>query len=295
MRRRRFLAASGTAFVGGFLAGCSGSGPKDNGNGDSSTTKGGTANETSQTSETAESNGFALTSVNVPNEVVMGKEFTLEFTIKNNGTSARAFQSPIDVSTGSGTQQSGTLETGTIPPGKTKTWSKKLSYPYVSTVTYNLAEFGKSFSVNIVGKTLSIGETFSSPNSVAVTVQDITLTSHYRFVRGNGEVVDVEADDGRQWAFVTVKAKNEFRMRQSLPKRDSFHLLVGKREDKPTQIRKEEGKYKLERFGRRDVASGESLTGWLAYDISADRSADELSVKWNGSDSNGSWWTRWSP
>ncbi|WP_266079083.1 DUF4352 domain-containing protein [Haladaptatus caseinilyticus] len=304
MRRRRFLMVSGAAFAGGALAGCTGSEPEDGGNGNSSTTNAdGKAGTTSNSGGNDDSggvattgNGFALVSANVPNEVVLDEEFTIEFTIKNTGDSARSFESPIEVNgSEGGSQQSGMIQTKKITPGETATWSTKLSYPYVSTVNYLLPAFEQSFSVKIVGPDLSIGETFVTPNEMAISVQDITVTDHYRYETGSGEMRDVEADDGRQWAFVTVSAENRFRMRQSLPKGDTFTLLVGERREKPSDIAKSEGKYELERFGRRDVASGEGQTGWLAYEISANRSASDLGVEWTGGDGSGSWSAQWSP
>lgn len=232
----------------------------------------------------------------MPKEVVLGEQFTLGFTIKNNGDSASTFESPIEVNgSEGGSQQSGTIQTEEIPPGETTTWSTKLSYPYISTVNYLIGAFEKSFSVKVVAPTLSVGETFVSPNEVAITIRDITLTDHYRYETGAGPMEDVEADDNRQWAFVTVNAENRFRMRQALPKGETFSLLVGGRKHKPSDIAKQEGKYELERFGSRDVASGESLAGWLAYEISADRSVSDLAIEWSASDGSGSWSAQWSP
>ncbi|WP_435155710.1 twin-arginine translocation signal domain-containing protein [Haladaptatus sp. DFWS20] len=302
MRRRRFLTVSGAAFVGGTLAGCTGSGPEDGGDGNSTTKKANSSGQTTGKPDDENSGGattdggFALVSANVPNEAVLGEQFKLEFTIKNNGNSAGAFQSPIEVNgSEGGSDQSGTIQTEKIPAGETTTWSTKLSYPYVSTVTYKITAFEKSFSVKIVGPKLSTGETFLTPNEMAITIQDIVLTDHYRYQTGSGEMRDVEAGNGRQWAFVTVNAENKFRMRQSLPKGDTFSLVVGNRRQKPSNIAKSEGKYELERFGSRDVASGEGMSGWLAYEISADRSVSDLAVEWTGGDGSGSWSAQWSP
>ncbi|GAA0224529.1 cupredoxin domain-containing protein [Haladaptatus pallidirubidus] len=308
MRRRRFLTVSGTAFVGGALAGCTGSEPKDGGNGNSSPTKkdgtgettgesgGGNAGDGNSGEATTADGQFSLVSSNVPKEVVLSEEFTLEFTIKNNGDSVETFESPIEVNgSEGGSQQSGSIQTDEIPPGETTTWSTSLTYPYVSTVNYLVGAFEKSFSVKFVAPTLSVGETFVSPNEVAITIRDIVLTDHYRYETGDGRMEDVESDDNRQWAFVTVNAENRFRMRQALPKGETFTLIAGGRKLKPSDIAKQEGKYELDRFGSRDVASGESLAGWLAYEIPADRSASDLAVEWRASDGSGSWSAQWSP
>jgi hypothetical protein len=303
MRRRRFLTASGAVLVGGVLAGCAGSGPKDSGNGEVSKTKtkgsgGTTSNGGKAAGEggTTTKSGFELVSANVPDRVTAGEQFTLELTVENRGRSPAAFRSPIQVEgSGGGSQQSGRIQTKEISPGKKTTWSTKLSYPYVTTVTYRITDLGKAFTVDVVGDRLSLGETFLSPTEIAVTVRDITLTDRYRYVRENGRRVDVDASDGRQWAFVTLNAENRFRMGQTLPKGNSFHLLVGNRREAPTDIAKVNGQYKLERFGRREVEPGGSNSGWLAYDISADRSASDLAVEWKGSDGTGSWTAQWRP
>ncbi|WP_233274659.1 cupredoxin domain-containing protein [Haladaptatus cibarius] len=293
------------------MAGCTGSEPEDGGNGNSSPTKGnGSGTPTGKSGngggdgrgdgnsggESTADGQFSLVSSDVPKEVVLGEQFTLGFTIKNNGDSASTFESPIEVNgSEGGSQQSGTIQTEEIPPGETTTWSTELSYPYESTVNYLIGAFEKSISVKVVGPDLSVSETFVSPNELAITVRDIVLTDHYRYESGAGPMEDVEADDNRQWAFVTVNAENRFRMRQSLPKGETFSLLVGGRKQKPSDIAKQEGKYELERFGSRDVASGESLSGWLAYEISADRSASDLAIEWQSGDGSGSWSAQWSP
>ncbi len=313
MRRRRFLTASGATLAGGALAGCTGSGPNSGGNGDSSTNEetkgsgngtdsnssgggdGGGGNGSGGGGGKTTANGFQLVSAKVPKKVTMGKQFTLELTIKNVGDSPKAFQSSVSVDGGTpGSQQMGRITTDKIAPGKTTTWSTQLTYPYVATVNYHIAELKKSFSIDIVGETLSFGETFLSPNEIATTIQDITLTDHYRYEPDSGGSEDVEASDGRQWAFVTVKAENKFRMKQTLPMGDQFLLHVGGNKIKPGDIAKEDGKYEVNKFGDRTVASGESLTGWLAYELPADVSEDDVTVEWQGSDDEGSWWARWN-
>ena len=309
MRRRRFLTASGATLAGGALAGCTGSGPNSGGNGDSSKnkSKGGSGNATESTSDGTDdgsadsggittANGFQLVSAKVPKKVTMGKQFALKLTIKNVGDSSKAFESTVSVEGNApGSQQMGHIQTDKIAPGKTTTWSTKLTYPYVATVDYHIAELKKTFSIDIVGETLSFGESFLSPNEIAVTVQDVTLTDHYRYKPDSGGSEDVEASDGSQWAFVTVKAENKFRMKQTLPMGNQFVLHTGGKKIKPTDhIAKEDGKYKVNKFGDRTVASGESLAGWLAYELPADVSEQDITIEWHGSDDEGSWWTRWN-
>ncbi|EFW93754.1 hypothetical protein ZOD2009_01385 [Haladaptatus paucihalophilus DX253] len=303
MRRRRFLLTSGATLAGGALAGCTGSEPKNGGNGDDSTT-----NETSgsgMSNETTTSggggggkttvDGFQLVSTDVPKQVTMGQQFSLSLTLKNVGDEPKAFQSSVQVDGNSpGAQQTGQMQTDKIDPGKTTKWSTTLTYPYVAKVNYRIEKLDETFTIDIVGEKLSFGETFRSPTEVAMTIQDITLTDHYRYEPSGGGSENVEASDGRQWAFVTVKAENKFRMKQTLPKGEQIHLIVGGDKVSMADIAKEDGKYEVNRFGDRTVASGESLTGWLAYEISADTSVDDLTVEWKGSDGNGSWWARWS-
>ncbi|WP_458188918.1 twin-arginine translocation signal domain-containing protein [Haladaptatus sp. NG-WS-4] len=303
MRRRRFLTASGAAFAGGALAGCTGSGPEDSGNGDRTTTKQTTGadgttteNDSGSGGTTSEEGGFTLVSSNVPKQVTMGEEFTLELTIENRGSSPAAFESAIRVEgSGGSSQQSGSIQTNEIAPGKTTTWKTNLSYPYVGQVAYRIEALDKTFTVDVVGERLSVGETYLSPTEVAVTVRNVTLTDRYQYVRESGRKVDVTASNGRQWAFVTLRAENQFRMGQALPKRDSFHLLVGDRAQAPTEIAKKNGQYKLEQFGKRKVEPGGSNSGWIAYEISADRSASDLAVEWKGNDGTGSWTAQWRP
>jgi hypothetical protein len=304
MRRRRFLLASGTTLAGGALAGCTGSGPKNGGNGDESNKKrtGGSKPSKKTTSGGTDGgggkatvDGFQLVEANVPNRVTMGQEFVLSLTLKNVGSKRKAFTSPVQVTGNSpGSQQTGQLQTDKIAPGETTKWSTKLTYPYVATVKYRIEKLEKTFTIDIVGEKLSLGQTFRSPTEVAVTVRDITLTDHYRYEPSGGGSEEVEADDGRQWAFVTVKAENKFRMKQTLPKGEQIHLVVGGQKIPPTDIAKEDGKYKVNRFGDRSVASGESLSGWLAYEIAADKTVDDLIVEWKSSDGSGSWWARWN-
>ncbi len=314
MRRRRFLTASGVTLAGGALAGCIGSGPKDGGNGDSSkkkqngsggdgSTSGGGGDGTNGTSGSGSGadsgkitvNGFQLVSAKVPKKVTMGKQFALKLTIKNVGDSPKAFTSAVSVDGNApGSQQRGNIQTDKISPGKTTTWSTNLTYPYVATVKYHIAALKKTFSIDIVGEKFSFGQTFLSPNEIAATVQDFTLTDHYRYEPSGGGSKDVEASDGQQWAFVTVKTQNKFRMKQTLPKGNQFHLLAGGNSITPADIAKKDGKYEVNKFGDRTVASGESLAGWLAYELPANVSEQDIAVEWKSSDDEGSWWARWS-
>jgi len=304
MRRRRFLTASGTAFVGSVLAGCTGGSGPDNGGGDGSTTTttvpgggttgGGDGTTTGDGGTSDPQVSFDIVSLDVPEESVMGQKLTLKATVKNTGNRAGAFSSPIRVSgSGDGWHKATEIETKVIEPGKQVTWSTEYAYPYAGRANFRIPNAQQAFSIDVSPRTFSLGGTYVSPVDTALTVNDVTPTDAYSYNPPNGEARRVPAGDGRQWVFVAVVAGNRLESAQGTPSRSDIVLMVdppgeeGTTEVGPAGIPKEGGRYESS-----EVESGGTNRGWIVYETSSESTIQ--AVRWQGTDGIGRWDARWS-
>ncbi|WP_433626625.1 twin-arginine translocation signal domain-containing protein [Halomicrococcus sp. NG-SE-24] len=314
MFRRRFLAATGTTLAGVALAGCSGSEPGDGGEqGTTSATTeggGGTDDRTSESTESTETSrpevSFDLASFEAPKEAAMGEPLPLKVVIENTGDRPAAFSSPIRLSgSGGGWHTAATIQTEVIEPGKRATWSTEYTHPYSGTANFRIPKLQRAFSVDVSPKTLSFGGTHVVPTDFAFTVRDVSLTDSYRYERSNGSTTEVSAGSGSQWAFVHVAAENRADYAQRPPSRSGVSLLVGSSGTtlSPAGIPRERGRYPpplddsgtttTTTSGSEGLEPGGTASGWIAYEVPADRSVSDLVVQWREGDGVGRWTVRW--
>lgn len=312
MFRRRFLTAAGTTLAGVALAGCSGSEPGDGGKqGTSATTEGGggTGDRTSESTGSTETSSsevsFELASFEAPKEAAMGEPLPLKAVIENTGDRPAAFSSPIRLSgSDGGWHTATTIQTEVIEPGKRATWSTEYTYPYSGTANFRIPKLQRAFSVDVSPKTLSFGGTHVTPTGFAFTVRDVSLTDSYRYERSNGTRAEVPAGSGSQWAFVYVAAENRADYAQRPPSRSGVSILApssdGQAELSPAGITKEDGRYPpplddsgTTSSGSEGLEPGGTASGWIAYEVPADRSVSDLVVRWREDDGTGQWTVRW--
>lgn len=297
MNRRGFLTTCATLSI-GAIAGCSSGGDTSTDNttttritSDVETTISETSTEKTETTTEVGEPEFKLISFDAPKQVEIGKEFTIKAEIKNVGNAAGKFHSVISGKTvDSDWQKAGDIETEEIAPGETATWtSKTVTFSYQMQTTFRIEQLDKQFTIRSVSRKLAFGETFTSPEGVAVTVQKLELKTYYEYEDYDGNTAEKRAGDGKQWAFVYLKAKNETGESQFVPLTTDVNLVAGNTQYDEAYINKEANKY-----DGGEVESGIVRKGWIAYEIPDDLSKADVRVAWSGEDINGKWSVRWS-
>jgi hypothetical protein len=234
---------------------------------------------------------FELISLDVPEEVEIGKEFTISATLKNVGSAPGEFQSAISAKTAESEWQSaGDVETGEIQPDETGEWtSKTVTLPYLMRVKYRIEKLEKEFTIQSISRKLTFGESYTSPSNVVVTTKNVELKSYYEYEGYDGSTEKERAGDGKQWAFVYLKAENKASEKRFIPLSSDINLLAENRQYDEEYINKEDGGYEGS-----EVEVGIVREGWLAYKIPNNLSKTDLTVAWSGDNYQGEWSVQWS-
>ncbi|WP_137284013.1 COG1361 family protein [Halorussus salinisoli] len=295
MNRRHFITATTLSLS--ALAGCTGGG---NDSSQSSQTTAETeteqegSTETTSTRERTTEEGeaeFELVSSDVPEKVELGEEFAISAEIKNVGSAPGEFDSAISAKTASSDwQQAGDAETEEIEPGETATWtSETVTFEYLMRVTYRIEKLEQEFTIQAVSRKLSLGESFTTPEGVVVSVQRFDLKSYYEYEGYDGSTEQKRAGDGKRWAFVYLKAENTAGQSNFIPLETDVNLIARNSQYDQKYVNKEENRYE-----GGEVEAGIVRKGWLAYEIPNDLSKTDLTVAWSDRDGTGEWSVRWS-
>lgn len=304
MHRRQFLALTAA----GALAGCgsdtdgSGAGGDgEDGSGDGSdgeptpsptptSTPTATPTATATPTETAEPASFEVVNVDAPAEAEINAEWTFSLTVRNTGGQDGTFSTPVTVETSQTDPETvGVIELD-VPAGEERTWeSNAASYPYITEITYTLVEYDTTIEVQMLTRTLSFGEEYRMPGDVVLTVSSIELQNSYTYEDFRGDQATEEASDGDQFAFVNLQAENDSGGSEFVPFSQDFTIRVDTQQYDEAYIRREEGKYE-----GGEVGPGVVREGWVAYEIPADLSVDDLTVEYFDDDFQNEWGVRWS-
>lgn len=284
MRRRTYL---GLLAVG--LAGCSGTGSDETATTAEPTTETASptatdATTTATTATTTETTTaappeFAVTAVDSPDEVEIGADYRFTITVENAGGRDGTFESAVSRKAGEDApwEEVGTLGLD-VPADGTATWeSGATQFGHVQEVAFRLddAPSRPEWTVRVVPARLRFGETAISPERAAATVTDVTFQDGYEYERYSGGTVTVDAPEGRQFAFVTVRVENQADEPRAVPRAAGFSLLVGDQQYDDAHIRKEEGAY----YGG-EVRPGAAREGWIAYEIPAEVARGDVTIAW---------------
>lgn len=286
----------------GALAGCSGqtdSGTEDEGPTQTKTeqatsppdTEAETASESpTDTPEPAE---FELLKYDFPEQVEIGEQFTPAITLRNTGGQPSDYEAPLwgRVAGNNEWQELNQWKWSTLEPGEkgTAEATGAWSFEYLYELEFRLGKFDQTTPLDVVTKQLSIGEAYTTPWDTQLVVQGIELTEQYTYEDYSGETRPEDAPEGKQWAFVNLRAENTADKMAELPTRFDMLLLADNRQYEYEVIGNREGAYE-----GGDVQPGVVEEGWLAFVLPADVTADSLAFVYNEVTTEGELAVRWS-
>lgn len=277
MLRRKFV-----SLVAVGVSGCATTEP-DGGTQTPTTKKSGPNNESAATAS------FEVEVV-APEQVEIGEEFSINLKITNTGTDDGTFRTAVLAKTSeSAFEELQTIEVD-VPAGETVTREgTSATFRYMTTITYKLAATETTWSINFVSANKRFGESITTPDNVTCVAKEVDLKSTYTYTNYNGEQAEEAAGDGKQWAFLTFRAENTAGKPEFIPLESDISLLAGNSQYDTKYIRKEEGRYE-----GGEVQAGIVREGWLAYEIPAELSKDDLKVAYSETFVQGDFAVYWS-
>jgi len=271
------------------LAGCFNL-ESDGDTGDNGDSGGGSTPEPTATdtpTETAESD-IRVTSIEAPEEVELGQEFTYTIELENSGNADGTFTGTIEASLpDGGTANRAELDID-VPAGETVT--RKSDPITVNAITeLTLSVGGVSTAIQFVSARRTFGDSFRAPTEVIATVNGVTLQSEYEYEDYRGETATESAAEGFQYAFVDVTAENASGSSEYIPFNQDFTVRVGSGQYDAAFVSRERGMYDGGQVGPGVIREGE-----IAYEIPEDVSQVEITVEWFESGFDGDYGVRWS-
>lgn len=302
MNRRKVLLGSGVVLT-STLAGCTGNetgngensgngnstNPSNSGNNESDTeepTDGGNGNTDNESAGEPE---FEVESLDMPEEVEVGEEWSWSITVANTGDADGTFETAVYVKTAdTDFTEVGTIELE-IPAGGTATYESDTgTLRYITRATYRFEALDLEQEIQAVSRSLTFGESYRTPQDIVVTAHSIDLRDVYEYENYDGETATEEASSGSQWAFLEFEAANESGSSEFVPLEGDVSLIAGDTQYDSQYISKEDGKYE-----GGEVQPGITREGWIAYEIPSDLRVGDLEVAYSGSNFEGEWSVRW--
>lgn len=286
---RRHLLATGTTTALLGIAGCS----SDNSGDDSSTDE---DTPTDDSTDSGSSGGasaeaeFQITGVDAPEQVEIGEPHTFSVDVENTGEADGTWTDTLLVKTGnSDWQEVGEVEME-VPAGETKTWtSGEVSFDYQTMVTLGFQNAQKEVQIQVVAASLSYGESFTNPEDMKVTCTGVDLQQAYQYKDYNGDTATERAPDGKQWAFVNLRAENVGGSKEFTPLESDVSIVANNTQYDSQYINKEEGRY-----DGGEINPGIVREGWLCYEIPESLSKDDFTVVYSAENYQGNWTVHWS-
>lgn len=224
---------------------------------------------------------ISLTSMNVPNEVEMGENFTLEATFENKGGQTGDFETTVmirgqDSETFSSTNAN--IE-GELDSGEQKTYEASLTAKDVSSNVIGLAGTDAESNLRIVPKKIDIGQEYTTANSIGITVEMVQLADYYRYEDIYGEQSIQESETG-QYVFVTLRTQNQGDVPKSLPTSYDFQIIANNRQYDSSYLLNEPLDVG-EPYEGGEVQPGIVREGYIAFEVPEDVNKQDVSIVWN--------------
>ena len=289
LTRRHYLTAGGVAVFTG-IAGCTSEG-EDNAenanNGDETTD---TDASSSGSAEASAEASFEIVGLDAPEQVEIGDPHRFSVDVKNTGEADGTWTDTLLFKSGNEDwQEVGEVEMD-IPAGETATWqSGEVAWDYQTMVTLGFQEAQQQFQIQVVAAALAYGESFTNPRDMEVSCHDVQLKDAYEYKDYNGQTTYEQAAEGKQWAFVYLRAENVGGSTEFTPLEREVSVVAGNTQYDSEYIMKEEGKY-----DGGEINPGIVREGWLCYEIPDNLSVDDLVVVYSEGNYEGDWTVRWS-
>ncbi|MFB6188590.1 MAG: hypothetical protein ABEI57_01785 [Halapricum sp.] len=241
-----------------------------------------------------------ITDVSVPETVTLFSDFNATLKVENTGDGSGsahalvALQGNHDWEHDSVTRVNESLE-----PGETATVNLNLSPPGTERdsdemfrVFINGTGESREQTVEVVPPMFSVGETFTTPHGLAVTVQEVQFGDvlKTKAVFGDG-FSENRLGENKKWAFVKVSSTNTNTKSQPLAGSSQFDVVSSKLDSEPpieipSALATEPAEFRGSVSGTTynptsSYAKGESVEGWIVFEVPASLSRDELKIYWD--------------
>jgi hypothetical protein len=273
MNRRGVIEAIG---VGGLtvLAGCSSN----------------SSNEQSEQGQSSAPVDFEIVAYNTPKTLEIGERGEIEITVHNAGERKADFRAPLYVRTpGREWEELGYWTASGVLSGFNETLqspsggiTKPIQFDHIQRVQYRLGELSKSPVIQITPANLSWGEQYTTPEGYIIGINQPRLQDTYEHKKF-GYTVSAEPDDGNQWVFVNAYVKNETGQTALSPFGSDFVLIYDNSQvrqnydDSPFYDPINQG----DEFEGGELQPGIERSGWIAYQIPSNISANEITIAWS--------------
>jgi hypothetical protein len=248
-----------------------------------------------------------ITNVSVPENATLFSDFNASLTVENRGEGSGPVRGLVSI-TGEDdlAPDSVTRFNDTVESGETKT--VKLNLPQPGTEkdpdeTFNVVITGTGESrertVQVVLRTLDLGETYTTPGDLGVTVKEIVLgdTLETKAIMGDGWT-EHKRDESQQWAFVRISSTNHGE-EQPLASLSRFNIRSADLNEEPpiqfpSALAEESEDFRGSVSGTTYVPpesaqTGESTEGWIIFEVPASLARESIRVQWEASTSRPDW------
>jgi hypothetical protein len=303
MQRRRFIALAGMS----ALAGCGSDGSDSDGAVDSTAKTDATPTraetnspesptDTPTPTPTSEPAAFELVSYDAPETVEIGADFTMEITIRNVGGQTGTYEDQLYVrGPESDWVESGSWTFTDVGAGETATasFTEPVRFDYLTRYEFRLGTFAETTAVQTVSATVTWGGEYTTPAGYRIRVEQPDVQPTYESEDYDGTIVDVEPENGGQWAFVTIWVKNEAGQANYSPLASEFGLLYGSKQADGETILVDDPINRDDPFDGGELQPGVERRGWIAFQVPDDLDVADLTMAWSQETYNGQIGVRW--
>lgn len=240
---------------------------------------------------TPEPASFVVEDFSVPDSAQIGELFEMTVRVKNTGEQDGVFRSPLSAKTSdSGWVRSEDPVAIEVEAGETEieTLSDSLEYEYLTTVTYRLDATADIAEIDIVGRRLIFGESYTNPDEVTLTAEYDTFTDEYTY-RQNGDQKVHESSEGFKWLLVDFAAENEADEPADAPRISDVVVIVDETQYGYVPYRRENHQYE-----GGEILEDVVRDGTILYEVPDDVQAVDVEVVYSDSFVDGDVAVYWS-
>jgi hypothetical protein len=275
MDRRQYLAATLSA-ASLSIAGCS---SDNDSSGQSDATTPTPEPDTPTGTPTPAPASFEVDSLTGPDSVGLNESYSLTLEVTNTGGQPGTFEPDMRVRAGNG-DWSAVTPPVEMEAGAGETVSKDIEFtapPYLQSLTYELETTGDQLTFNVVSKTLELGETYTNPDSIALSAGEIDFQPEYTYDSGD-YIYTEQPSDGRKFAFLEFSAENTGNNPRPAPLQVDVAMIIGDSQYEPIVYYGER-----EAYEGGDIQPGIVREGIILYEVPESASKEDVRVVWSES------------
>ena len=231
---------------------------------------------------------FTVENFQLPNTAMQGEDATANVTISNEGNSTRTFQGLLETRVGeNGDWRSFAPITTRVRPGQSTQQNVTINSSSNGSVSYRLAPLDRTGSIEYVPPTFAFGESYTTTESVKVTLSDFqaadTVAIENNYPDSNDQV---SPPTGEHFVLVNVEATAVGRS-EGTPFADGFSLRSGSETFEQASKVNQSLMTPVEGplySGVYDPDEGETFSGYLVFSVPQQVPLGELTVEWTSTD-----------